>query len=101
MPDRKLSKGVICVIETKEGCILEVTVKPRAREFKVSVEGEDIIVFCTEEPVKGKVNKEIVKEFSRLFHSQVKLISGFSSKEKRLLLRGVLKNDVETFLKRH
>jgi uncharacterized protein (TIGR00251 family) len=101
MPNRKLSKGAICVIETKEGCILEVIVKPRARGFKVSVEGEDIIVFCTEEPVKGKVNKEIVKEFSRLFRTQVTLISGFSSKEKRLLLKGVQKNDVETFLKRH
>lgn len=101
MSVHRLNKGAIRVIETKEGCILEVTVKPRARDFKVSVEGEDIIVFCTEEPVKGKVNKEIVKEFSRLFHTQATLISGFSSKEKRLLLKGLQKNDVETFLKHH
>lgn len=88
------------VTETKEGCVLEVTVKPRQRNFKVTVEGEDIAVFCTEEPVKGKANKEIIKELSKMFHRQVELVSGFASREKRLLVKNVKKIEVEEFLKR-
>jgi len=99
MPDRRFSESMPCLVETKEGCVLRVTVRPRARDFRVLVEGENIIVHCTEEPVKGKVNKEITKEFSRLFHAQVKLISGCSSREKMLLLKGVKKGHVEEFLK--
>ena len=88
------------VTETKEGCVLEVTVKLRSRNFKVTVEGEDIAVFCTEEPVKGKANKEIIKELSKMFHRQVELVSGFASREKRLLVKNVKKIEVEEFLKR-
>jgi uncharacterized protein (TIGR00251 family) len=90
----------MCVTETKEGCVLEVTVKPRSRNFKVTVEGEGITVFCTEEPVKGKANKEIVKEFSKMFQRQVELVSGFASREKRFLVKNVKKIEVEEFLKR-
>ncbi len=65
------------VTETEGGCILEVAVKPRSRSFKVIIDGESIVVFCTEEPVKGRVNKEIIKELSRVFHRKVELVSGY------------------------
>jgi len=91
---------MMCVTETKEGCVLEVTVKPRSRNFKIADEGECIIVFCTEEPAKGKANKEIIKELSKMFHRQVELVSGFASREKRLLVKNVKKIEVEEFLKR-
>jgi uncharacterized protein (TIGR00251 family) len=96
----QFSDVMMRVTETKEGCVLEVTVKLRSRNFKVTVEGGDIVVSCTEEPVKGKVNKEIVKEFSKMFHRQVELVSGFASREKRLLVKNVKKIEVEEFLKR-
>jgi hypothetical protein len=86
--------------ETREGCILEILVKPRSKQFSIVVEGEDIVVHCREEPVKGKVNKELVKELSRLFRKEVELVSGFSSREKRLLVRGVKKSEIEGFMKR-
>lgn len=88
------------VFETKDGCILEVSIKPRSREFKVVVEENAIVVFCREEPVKGKVNKELVKELSRAFHRPVELMSGFRSKDKRVLIRGVHKCEVYDCLKR-
>jgi uncharacterized protein (TIGR00251 family) len=84
--------------ETKDGVILEVNVKPRSREFKIVIEDDEILVFCVEEPVKGKVNKELVKEFSRLFRKKVELVSGFSSKQKKLLIRDFGKSDVERVL---
>ena len=86
--------------EVKDGVILDVNVKPNSREFKIVVEGDEIVVFCVEEPVKGKVNKELVKEFSRLFHSKVELVSGFTSKQKKLLIRGFRKSEVERILLR-
>jgi hypothetical protein len=86
--------------EVKDGVILEVNVKPNSKEFKIVVGGDEIVVFCVEEPVKGKVNKELVKEFSRLFHSKVELVSGFTSKQKKLLIRGFRKSEAERILLR-
>jgi uncharacterized protein (TIGR00251 family) len=85
-------------VETKEGLILEVTVKPRAKYFKILVEGEGIIVHCKEEPTKGKVNKELIKELTRLLHRQVELVSGFTSKQKKLLIKTCDKKEFERLL---
>jgi uncharacterized protein YggU (UPF0235/DUF167 family) len=41
------------------------------------------------------VNKEIVKAFSKLFHAKVEIVSGLTSKQKRLLIKGVAKSEVE------
>ncbi len=85
--------------ETKDGVVLEVFVKPNSQKFEVVVEGDEVVVRCTEEPVKGKVNKEIIKELSKLLHSRVEIISGATSKQKVLLLREAKKNEVEKLLK--
>ena len=84
--------------ETKQGVILEVSVKPRSKEFKIVAEGDEIVVFCREEPVKGKVNKELIKELSRLFRKKVELVYGFTSKQKRLLIKDAEKSKVERVL---
>jgi uncharacterized protein (TIGR00251 family) len=86
------------ITETKEGSVVEVFVKPKSREFKIKVEADEIVVFCTEKPVEGRVNKELVKELSSLLRRKVELVSGFASKKKRLLIRGMSKNEVETVL---
>ena len=84
--------------KTKQGVILEIHVKPRSKEFKIVAEGEEIVVFCREEPVKGKVNKELIKELSRLFHKKVNLVSGFASKQKKVLIKDAEKSEVEHVL---
>lgn len=86
------------ITETKEGSIIEVFVKPKSREFKIAAEADEIVAFCTEEPVEGRVNKELVKELSRLLKKRVALVSGFASRQKHLLIRGMSKNEVETAL---
>jgi hypothetical protein len=86
------------ITETKEGSIIEVFVKPKSREFKIVAETGEIAVFCTEEPFEGRVNKELVKELSRLLKKRVELVSGFASKKKRLLIKNMSKNEVETVL---
>jgi len=85
--------------ETKDGTLIEVFVKPNNPKFAITIDGEEIIISCTEEPVKGKVNRELVKELSKRFHAKVKVASGFTSKQKKLLITGVEKSEVEQFLR--
>jgi uncharacterized protein len=84
--------------ETKNGVIIEVFVKPNQPKFNIKLDGDEIIVSCTEEPVKGKVNKELIKELSKLFRAEVEMISGFTSKQKRLLIKDISRSDVELLL---
>ena len=87
------------ISETKDGAVIEVFVKPNQPKFKVAIDGDEIIVFSTEEPVKGKVNKEILKELSKLFHAKVEVVSGSTSKQKRILIRNIGKNEAEQRLR--
>jgi uncharacterized protein (TIGR00251 family) len=89
---------LVKIKETEEGLVLDVYVKPRSREFKVVVEGDDIVVHCPGEPVEGRVNRELLKELSRLLGRRVEIISGFSSRQKRLLVRDAEKAEVERAL---
>jgi uncharacterized protein (TIGR00251 family) len=75
--------------ETEDGVILDVHVKPNSKVFQIKVEDDELIVMCREAPVKGKVNKELLKRFSRLFECKVELVSGFTSRQKRFLLSGI------------
>jgi uncharacterized protein (TIGR00251 family) len=85
--------------ETEDGAVLEVFVKPNSRRFEITVDDGEIVVFCTEQPIKGKVNRELVKEFSKLFHAKVEVVSGLTYKQKRLLIVGVGKSRVEQLLR--
>jgi uncharacterized protein (TIGR00251 family) len=87
------------IIETKDGTIIEVFVKPNQPKFKVAIDGDEILVFSTEEPVKGKVNKELIKELSKLFHAKVELVSGLTSRQKQLLIKDITKNQIEKLLR--
>lgn len=60
----------------------------------------ELVIFCRETPVKGRVNKELVKQLSRLFKKKVEIISGFTSKQKRVLVRDAEEKEVEKVLKR-
>jgi uncharacterized protein len=86
------------VTETKDGAIVEIYVKPKSQKFEVLLEGDEVVVRCTEEPVKGKVNKELLKALSKFFRTNVELVSGATSRQKRLLLKGMTKDEAERFL---
>lgn len=86
------------ICETKDGLVLQVSVKPKAKRFKIVAERDEIIIHCVEEPVKGKVNKELVKELSKLFRKRVEIVSGFASKQKKLLIRDAQRSEIERIL---
>ena len=84
--------------ETKDGTIITIFVKPNAQKFTVELDGDEIVVHSTEEPVKGKVNKEILKELSKLLHAKVEISSGATSKQKQLVVHGLTKQQVAQIL---
>jgi len=86
------------VKETEDGAVIEVFARPNSQKFKIDIDDDEIVVFCTEQPVKGKVNKELVKAFSKLFHTKVEIVSGLTSKQKRLLIIDVGQKEVKQFL---
>ena len=89
------------ITETKDGVIITIFVKPNSPKFSVELDGGEIVVHCTEEPVKGKVNKEILREFSKLLHAKAELAGGATSRQKQLFMKGMEKNQVEQLLQTH
>ena len=81
-----------------KGVVLNVRAQPRARQARiVAVHGGAVKVAVTEAPEKGKANEAIIEVLCaqlRLKRSQVFLLSGETSRNKKFLLVGVESNDL-------
>ena len=84
--------------KTAQGVVLDVHVKPNAKVFQLKIEDDELVVSCREAPVKGKVNKKLLKKFSRLFGRKVELVSGFTSRQKRFLISDIEAEEVNRIL---
>ena len=84
--------------ETAQGVVLDVHVKPNSKEFRLELDEDELVVSCREAPVKGKVNKELLKQFSRLFNRKVELVSGFTSRQKKILISNIEAEEVNRIL---
>jgi uncharacterized protein len=84
--------------ETQDGTLITIFVKPNSPKFKIELYANEIIVYATEEPEKGKVNREILKEFSKLLHTKVELANGATSRQKQLFVQGMTKCQAEHLL---
>ena len=84
---------MIAITEHAEGCVLPVRAQPGAR--KAGVLGEQagaLKVAVTAPPEDGRANKallEALREALGLKRSQVELLGGATSRDKRFLIRGV------------
>ena len=86
------------LLKTAQGVVLDVYVKPKSKNFRVEFDGDEVAVSCREAPVKGKVNRELVKKLSRLFNRRVEIVSGFTSRKKKLLIRDIEAEEVNRIL---
>jgi uncharacterized protein len=86
------------ISEANDGVFITIFVKPNSAKFRIELDGNEIVVHSMEKPVKGKVNKEIIKEFSKLFHAKVELASGAASRQKQLFVKGMDKQQAEQLL---
>jgi uncharacterized protein (TIGR00251 family) len=65
-----------------------IKAKPRAKEERVEkIDGTNFIVSVTAPPVKGLANRAIIKivaEYFKVAPSRVRIVSGFTSRQKIL-----------------
>ncbi len=65
--------------------ILEVVIKPNAKKTEVVGEINGVVKIAVKSPPEnGKANQELVKFLSKILKKQVKIVSGFTSKQKIL-----------------
>jgi len=82
----------------KHGVVLAVRVNPKSSKSKIAgIIGEELKITLNAPPVDGKANKELTKLLSKTFSipkSNITLLSGETSRSKRLLLNGLDAQDV-------
>ena len=82
-----------CVTETSEGVVISVRAQPRSSRAGIDgLMGDAVKVRVRCAPVDGKANKELIETLADEFgvaKSSVVFKSGETSKQKRILLRGV------------
>ena len=86
------------MLKTAQGVVLDVYVKPKSENFRVELDVDELVVSCREAPVKRKVNRELLKKLSRLFNRRVEIVSGLSSRQKKLLIRDIEAEEVNRIL---
>jgi uncharacterized protein (TIGR00251 family) len=90
---------MIAITEHAEGCVLPVRAQPGARRNGVQGEQNGALkVAVTAPPEGGRANAalvEVLREALGVKRSQVALLSGQTSREKRFLIRGVKKAELE------
>jgi uncharacterized protein (TIGR00251 family) len=90
------------VVEEKEGCIFRVRVLPRGgRDEIVGLHGDALKIRLTAPPAKGKANRalqEFLAERLGVSPWAVELLSGHTSRWKRVRVKGVSADAVRALL---
>src|SRR5690349_4503931 len=93
---------MIQITEHERGCVLPVRAQPGARKAGILGEHAGLLkVAVTAPPEDGRANKALVELLAgalELKRSQVKLLSGETSREKRFIIEGVAKSELERLL---
>ncbi|AEG17585.1 DUF167 family protein [Methanobacterium paludis] len=84
------------VKESGEGILVDIEVSPKSGKFEIAGYNEwreAIEVKIKAVPQKGKANKEIIKEFSKLTKNPVEIISGHKSHRKTIKIYNMAKTE--------
>jgi uncharacterized protein (TIGR00251 family) len=84
-----------------DGVVIVIFVKPNSKLFQLKAEGDELVVSCRESPIKGRANKELIKELSRIFKKRVEIIAGFTSKQKKVLIKDISTSEANAILSKH
>jgi len=85
------------LLPVPNGTQLSVVVKPRSKSFRIVI-SDQIVINCRSPPERGRANREIQKELSRLFNQRVRIISGHKSRSKLLLVESIESEKVKEIL---
>jgi len=90
------------VTEGKGGCIFRVRVLPRSRRDEVvGRHGDALKIRLTAPPVRGKANRalqEFLADQLRISPSDVEILTGHTSRQKRVRVMGVSADAVRALL---
>ena len=64
--------------------IVEVSVIPNSRKFSISLKDGRVRIHLTSPPENNRANLELIKELSKRLDADVRILSGHTSKRKRL-----------------
>lgn len=90
------------IIPTNSGVILSIRTQPRSSKNRIIGEyGGRLKLAVTAVAEKGKANKAVIELLADTFHiheSSIYIISGESSRDKRLMIEGLTPEDVKSWL---
>ena len=93
---------MIATVEHAAGCILPVRAQPGARKEKVAGEQNGALKLAvTAPPEDGRANKaliEFLRDLLGVKRSQIELVSGDKSRDKKFLIREVKKAELDVRL---
>ncbi|HMK53652.1 MAG TPA: DUF167 family protein [Methanobacteriaceae archaeon] len=87
-----------------EDVLVDIEVSTRSDHFSLvgyNTWRKTLEVKIKSPPLKGKANKEIVKEFSKLTGRPVEIVSGLKSQMKTLRISGISKSDFIDIVRRN
>lgn len=91
-----------CAIERSEGVEIRIHIQPRASKTEVvGLHGEALKIRIAAPPVDGQANAELYRFLARQFgvpQQSVQVISGASSRQKRVFIKGRTLTEMETYL---
>jgi len=93
---------VLDIVATNTGIMLSVRTQPGSSRSRVVGEyGGRLKLAVTAAPEKGKANKAVIELLADTLHineSSIHIISGESSRDKRLLIEGLTPEDINSLL---
>jgi uncharacterized protein (TIGR00251 family) len=93
---------MIDITDHAEGCVLPVRAQPGAKKTAVVGEhGGALKIAVTAPPEDGRANDALIEALRDTFglkRSQIALISGQTSRDKKFLIRGMTKAELESLV---
>lgn len=91
---------MISIQETKEGVVFTIRVLPRSSRAEIAgIQNDALKLKITSPPVEGKANEECVRFLSDLLgirKSRITIVSGHKSRNKRIAVAGIRKEEIES-----
>ena len=88
------------IVTTKSGIILSIRTQPGSSKNRIIGEyGGRLKLAVTAAPEKGKANKAVIELLADTLHfneSSIHIISGESSRDKRLMIEGLTPEDIKS-----
>ena len=90
------------IVTTNSGIILSVRTQPGSSKNRIIGEyGGRLKLAVTAAPEKGRANKAVIELLADTLHiseSSIHIISGESSRDKRLMIKGLTPEDIKSLL---